>query len=255
MKLNAPLTIARYTLLEAAHNRFGALLALVVLCGFLGAQFVGELAITESRQVQAALLGVFLRLVLVFVVGLFVITSISREFNDKIVELMFSLPLPRAGYYTGKLMGYGAVAVLAALPALLLVLLFTEPAGALLWGLSLALELMLAVAVALLFAFAFTQVTLAFTAFAGFYLLARVIEAIRLMAEQPVAAGPAHAWLARLVEAIAYLLPDLDRFTRGEWLAYPGLYWADLGAVAIQTGIYLALLTGVALFDLYRRNL
>ncbi len=255
MKWNAPLTIARYTVLEAVHNRFGVLLALVVLCGFLGAQFVGALAITESRQVQVALLGAFLRLSLVFVVGLFVITSVAREFNDKIVELMFSLPLPRAGYYLGKLLGYGTVAVLAAVPALLLTLLLTEPAGALLWGLSLMLELLLCVAVALLFSFAFTQVTLAFTLFSGFYLLSRAIEAIRLMAEHPVSPGPGHQWIAGLVEAIAFLLPDLDRFGRGDWLTYPGFFWTDLASAGIQTFLYLGLLTGVALFDLYRRNL
>jgi len=44
-------------------------------------------------------------------------------------------------------------------------------------------------------------------------------------------------------------------FGRGDWLTYPGLFWTDLASAGIQTFLYLGLLTGVALFDLYRRNL
>ena len=62
----AALTIARYTLLEALRNRLlwlllGLALGAVCLSGFLN-----ELALTESRQLQAALLGVALRLSAVF---------------------------------------------------------------------------------------------------------------------------------------------------------------------------------------------
>ena len=62
---------------------------------------------------------------------------------------MLSLPLPRSGYYLGKLLGYALIAVVTAVP-LCCLLLFLAPGGvALLWGASLMLELLLVCAVSL----------------------------------------------------------------------------------------------------------
>jgi hypothetical protein len=58
-----------------------------------------------------------------------------------------------------------------------------------------------------------------------------------------------------VVEAIAFLLPDLYRFASSEWLAYPGTAAAVLLPVLAQTAVYLLLLVGASLFDLYRREL
>ena len=106
--------IARYTFIEALRNRLLWLIivALVILFGL--AEFAGALAITESREIQATLLGALLRLFTVFVVSLFVVTSMVREFNDKGLELVLSLPIPRATYYFGKLAGYSLFALLTA---------------------------------------------------------------------------------------------------------------------------------------------
>jgi hypothetical protein len=47
----------------------------------------------------------------------------------------------------------------------------------------------------------------------------------------------------------------LDRFTPSEWLIYHGATVVDLLPILAQTVIYLVLLIGAALFDLYRKNL
>lgn len=250
-------TIARYTAIEALHTRFGWLLGAVILIGFSFVQFVAQLAITETREVQAALLASSLRLTAVFLIALFVINGITREFNDKVVDLMFSMPVPRAGYYIGKLAGFFLLSVLCVIPVGMLMALFTTPDAALQWSLSLNLELLIVCAASLLFAFAFGQVTPAFSAFAAFYLISRSIGAIQLMAHGPLAdhGSISQALMTRLIDGIAYLLPDLDLFTRTDWVVYPSLDWADLLPIAAQTLIYAVLLTGVALFDLYRRDL
>ena len=57
------------------------------------------------------------------------------------------------------------------------------------------------------------------------------------------------------MDAIAFLLPELHRFTSAEWLVYGGAGLAELAPVAGQTLVYLVLLVAAALFDLHRKNL
>lgn len=111
----ATLTIARYTLLEALRNRLLWLLLTMALGAVGISGFLNELALTESRELQAALLGAVLRLAAVFLIATFVVTSMVREANDKGLELLMALPLPRAVYLLGKLAGFAALAVLPAL--------------------------------------------------------------------------------------------------------------------------------------------
>ena len=54
---------------------------------------------------------------------------------------------------------------------------------------------------------------------------------------------------------MAFLLPDFARFTSSEWLVYHTGGWQEVAPIAAQTLVYLALLAGAALFDLYRKNL
>ena len=88
-------TIARFTLLEAMRTRLPWLVLAAILIAFLASLFAREIAITETTRVQTALLAAGLRLAAVFIVGLYVMTSMIREFNDKGLELVLSLDLSR----------------------------------------------------------------------------------------------------------------------------------------------------------------
>jgi hypothetical protein len=249
--------IAALTVLEAVRGRLLWLLGLVLLAGFALAAFLGALAVTETREVQSAILGSVLRLAAVLVTALFVISSGVRDFNDKVVEIYLSLPLPRWGYYLGKLAGFALCAVAVAALFASLPALVAPAEQALLWGLSLLAELLLVVAASLLCLFTFSQVTAALAAVIGFYALARVIGAIQLMAQGPFADPGALAdrVIRWAVDGIAFVLPDLYRFTPSEWLAYGTGTWESLAAIAVQTLVYLVLLAGAGLFDLYRKDL
>lgn len=248
--------ISRYTALEAFRTRFAWLVLFLVASGFGIASFTGELAITETSQTQAAIVASILRFAAVLLVILFVTTSVNRDFSDKSVELMLSLPVPRSGYYLGKFTGYALVAAFTAVPLCCLMLFFSPTAASITWGLSLMLELLLVCSFSLLFAFAFTQVTASISASLLVYLLSRSIAAIQLMAHGPLAnqAKTSQQVLTGVVDALSYLLPDLERFTRTDWLLYSGGSIDLLGPVAAQTLVYLLLLSGVALVDLYRKN-
>ncbi|PHV31566.1 hypothetical protein CSQ94_19920 [Janthinobacterium sp. BJB312] len=249
-------TIARYTLLEALRSRLPWLF-LLAACGAAAlAGFLQQLALTESGAVQAALLAATLRLAGVFLLATFIITSMAREAADRGLELLLALPMPRAAYLLGKLLGYGT---LAAIPAALFGLLmapFAAPAQCALWALSLLGELWIVAAFSLLCAASLQQALPALAATGGFYVLARMLGSLQLLAHGPQAGDSlVQRATAGAIDVLALLLPRLDAFTRTEWLLYATGDWQALLNVAAQTGIYVALLASCALCDFYRRNI
>lgn len=249
--------IAAYTFLEGLRNRLVWLVVAFLVAAVGMAEFTGALAITESIAFRSGLLGALLRLFAVFVLSLFVITSMVREFNDKHVELLLSLPITRASYFFGKVAGFFFLIVPVVLLSALCLLLYVPWEQVLLWALSLLCELLIVVAFSVLCLFTFNQVILALSAVAAFYLLARSIGAMELIGHGPLAPlhSVAHDFMNAFVAAIAFVLPDLDRFSPSAWLVYHTGHWSDLLPILGQTLIYLLLLSGAALFDLYRKNL
>ncbi|MET0265047.1 MAG: ABC transporter permease subunit [Duganella sp.] len=250
------LTIARYTLLEALRNRLLWLLIVAALGAVGLAGFLHELALTESRQLQAALLGAVLRLAAVFLVATFVITSMVREASDKGLELLLALPMPRAVYLAGKLLGFGALALLPALLFGALALLLAPPEQAALWAFSLLCECWIVAAFSLLCMLTLQQVLPAMAAALAFYVMARSIGVLQLLGH---GGGGQADWgqqlLAGGVDMLALLLPHLDQFTRSDWLVYHGGNSADLLAISVQTALYVTLMAAAGLFDLYRKQL
>jgi len=250
------LIIARYTVLEALRSRLLWLFVLAA-CAALGLSgFLQQLALTESRAVQAALLAAVLRLASVFLLVTFIVTSMTREAADKGTELLLALPMPRASYLLGKLGGYAALATVPALLFGALTALFAPAAQSALWAISLLGELWIAAAFSLLCAASLQHALPALAASTGFYVLARSVGGLQLLAHSP---GSGPSWprqaMASAIDGLAMLLPRLDNFTRTEWLLYATGDWHALGMVAAQTLIYVALLTACALCDFYRRNI
>ncbi|MBA5606732.1 ABC transporter permease [Duganella sp. FT3S] len=244
--------IARHTLREALRNRLLWLLVLAA-CGAIGASgLLHEVALTESGQLQTALLAAVLRLAAVFLVATFVVTSMVREANDKGQELLLALPLPRAVWLLGKLAGFAALAMLPAALFGALAACVAPPGQAALWALSLLAELWIVAAFSLLCMLTLSQVLPALAAAFAFYLLARTASTLQLLAHGP---GRHDALLTRAIDALALLLPRLDACARTDWLLYHGGTAAELAAIGIQSAIYVTLLTAAALFDLYRKNL
>lgn len=249
-------TIAYYTLLEALRNRMAWLILAAAVIGIGLTGFLNELAITESRQVQTALFAAFARFSAVFLLSTFVITSTIREFNDKGLELILALPVPRSGYFFGKLAGFAALATLPALLFGLVMLLLSSPAQAAIWTLSLLLELWLMAAFSLLCVLTFSQVLIALSAAMAFYLMSRSVAALQLIAQ--VSHGDAtlsQQFIHYVVKGISIMMPRLDQFTQTEWVVYHTATWELLPSLLGQSAIYLFLLIGAALFDLYRKNI
>ena len=249
-------TIAFYTLLEALRNRLTWLLLLVAFIGIGLSGFLNEIALTESRQIQVALLAAFLRFSAVFLLATFVVTSMTREFNDKGLELLLALPLPRAAYLLGKLLGFAALAVVPAVLFGLLTAFFTTPFQTTLWTISLICELWIVAAFSILCVLTFNQIMAALSAAMGFYLLARAIAAVQLIGNDPLSAHTtSQQVIGFVINCLSAVLPHLDEFTRTDWLVYQSGTWASLSVLLLQSVICLSLLGAAALFDLYRKNI
>jgi hypothetical protein len=250
------LLLARSTLLEARRSGL-PWLALGLLAAALGlAAFLSQVAVTEGRELQAALAAALLRAGAAFLLAAHVAASVVREANDKVLELSLTLPLSRSQYYFGKLAGYAALGLAFAALFGLPLLLWASPSSAALWSASLAAELLLVCAASLFFALTLANVVPAIAATAGLYLLARSIAAIQLLARGPLAEETWAQSVARgAVDAVALLLPRLDAATRSEWLLYAPPAPAEYGAVVGALLLYAGLLCAAGLFDFHRRNL
>ena len=254
--LHLTATIARYTLLEALHTRLfilvvGALLALLGV-----SLFAHELAIAESARFQVGIYAAGMRLAGVFIVGFYVLASMAREFDDKGLELMLALDLARGHYLLGKLAGYLGIGMLVAAAATVPVAFAAPAHAALQWGISLAVELSVVIAFALFCIVSLGQLTLAASVVLGFYLLARTLTAVRLMGAHPITGvdGLAHQLMQWTTEALAFVMPALDGWTRIAWVVDAPPAWTEIAQIAGEGTLYVTLLAAASMFDFYRRN-
>ena len=249
-------TIARYTLLEALRNRLLGLTAIAVLTLFGLAEFIGELSITETSQVQAAISSSILRGFSITFTCVFVVSAVSREINDKGLEIILSLPIPRYRYLAGKFFGFAGMSLLISVTAGMPLFLYAPAVPVICWIFSLCCEQILMATLSLVCLLAFSGLPQSLLAVMAFYLLSRSMEAITLLSDAPILASAAVTWefMHFMVTALALLLPDLHAFTRSDWLVY-GVESSEMQAVSIQTLLYLAVLLSGGLFDLYRKNL
>lgn len=249
-------TIARTTLLEALRSRMLWLVGCVLVLALGLAGFLQQVAIIETAPIQAAIIAALLRACAAFLTAAFVVMSMVREANDKVLELMLAQAWPRSVYLLGKFVGFSTAAMLLAVAFGLPLLAFAPAAAVAAWSLSLACELLIVAAMSLFFVLTLTHVVPALAAVLGFYVLARSIAAIQVIA---AATEASVQWTDRLanwtVQGISFLLPRLDLMTQTAWLVDAAPTPAALGSVLLQTAVYTALLVAGAQFDLHRQNL
>jgi ABC-type transport system involved in multi-copper enzyme maturation permease subunit len=247
--------IARATLLEAARSRMIWLVAVLCLLCLGLAGFIQQVAIIEAPEIQATVLAAILRAAAAFLTAAFVTMSVVREYNDKVFELMLAQPWPRSVYLAGKFVGFStaaaALAVLVSLPLLPFVPL--DRLGV--WTLSLGCELIIVAAMSLFCVITLAHIVPALATVLGFYVLARSIAAMQVIAAGSETSG---TWAERaadwVIRGIALVLPRLDLMTRSDWLVAGMPAPAVLAGVVGQTVAYAVLLMAAAQFDLHRQN-
>jgi len=248
--------IARYTLLEALRTRLAALVLVTLLLLLAASFFVESISVTEGARFQTGFYAASMRLAAVFIAAVYVLVSITREFNDKNLDVLLALDLPRSHYVLGKLAGFLAIAVLIAAAASLPLAWLAPVPAALQWAGSLAAELAIVVAFALFCVVTFNQLTPAASLVVAFYVLCRALTAIRLMSAHPLTGADtfSHQAIQYMVDALALVMPALDMWTQTAWLVDQPAPWPTLAELAALSALYVALLAGATMFDFYRKN-
>lgn len=250
------LAIAAFAWLEARRTRLPWVVACIAGALLAGSLFARSLAVTEGARLQIAFLASAVRLSAVFVVCLYVLSSMLRELQDKGTDVMLSLDLPRAAYLLGKAAGYAgvsaAVCVLLWLPVVTL-----APSGAsVCWLVSLILECWVVTAAALFCAVTLNQLMPGAAFVLAFYGLCRAMAAILLIATASPFGGT--TWVDHMlrggIQGAYYLLPGFDRFTQTAWLTEKGPGLIEMSSVGVESLLYVSLLLSAALVDLYRKN-
>ncbi|MEM7465340.1 MAG: hypothetical protein AAF387_00480 [Pseudomonadota bacterium] len=253
---NALIPIFRFTAIEVMRTRIWLFGLIVVAIVYAIGQFASSLAITESLEYRIVTYVTLIRLSAVFIVALFVASSVIRDFDDGVFDFVVSRSVSRASWYGAKLAAFSVIVVIFA--AICLLPLFHFGATHIwLWWYGFAAELVIVAAASLACAVTLRFTTVAVSAVIAFYVLGRVISAMVLMSERAASeiAQPVNKIIAQFVQNLAYLLPDLSRFASVKPLIDSHSATMDLSYVAIQMLVYCAFLSCIGMFDLHRRNL
>lgn len=250
------LTFAHYTFREMVSNRLLVLIALFAVLGLGLASFLAEVAITEHEQVQLALIAALYRFCAVFLMMIFVVSSIVREFNDKCLELYLAMPVSRAIYFAGKVCGFILCGFVLAAVFAAVMLLYADWRSLVLWCLSLTAELAIVAVFAFFAVLTFNQqITASVFITFFFYMLSRLTDTIQLISESPILAETLGnniiefmLWILRAV------LPRLSNYTQTDWLVYGG-GWDQLPLILASAVVYSGLISGMAMWDFMRKNI
>jgi hypothetical protein len=249
--------IARFTVLEAWRSRLPLLLLLTLGFALAAGAFAAELAITDSARFRLAIGASTLRLSWVFIIAVYVIGSLTRELNERGFEAALSLEITRTTWMLGKLAGYLLCALIAVTCAALVLVWLAPAAAVAAWSASLLFELAIVAAAAVFFTVSLSSLPAAALLCAGFYLLARAIDALQLIAggSTLIGAGLWRDFAQWAIGALGWLLPALGRFAPSGWLLDAPPAVSVLALQAGQALVFVALLACAALADFHRRDL
>lgn len=250
--------VAYYTLREALRNRILWIAVVFAVAGLGLAGFIGDVAITEEREVKVILLAAAYRYCAALTLMVLVISTLVREFNDKCLELYLSLTISRLIYFAGKMAGFFIAGALLSAVFGAVLLLYADAASALLWSATLACELAIVAVVGVFCVMSFNQqIPAAFAATLSFYLMCRAADGIVLISKSEIILHTTGVYAMKfIVESLAFILPSLSRFARSDWLAYGNAGFADvMPDVALQTIVYVALIGAATMIDFSRKNI
>jgi len=247
------ITISRYSLIEAVRGKIVWIIASLIIFAVLLAQFISQTALTETSQSQVVLMAGFLRITSVLVVIFFVISSVARDFQDKSIELLFAIAMPRYQVFIGKFLGFSLLALLISVLYAILLLFFTETVPALIWSLSLFCELSIVALLSLIFILSLENVALSLMSSMGVYSLMRLMPAIQSMGEGPFQDSLFNQFINQLIDIIGLFLPRLDHFTQSGWLTMPEIPSAVITGYLIEYIFFVVFFSLIGVIDLKRK--
>ena len=247
------ITISRYSLIEAVRGKILWIITALIILAVLLAQFISQTALTETSESQVVLMAGFLRVTSVLVMIFFVISSVARDFQDKSIELLFAIAMPRYQVFIGKFLGFSLLAFVIATLYAIVLLFFTDALSALIWSFSLFCELSLVALLSLIFILSLENVALSLMSSIGIYSLMRLMPAIQSMGEGPFQGSMFNQFVNKLIDIIGLFLPRLDHFTQSSWLIMPEIPLAVIISYLMEYILFVIFFTLVGVIDLKRK--
>ncbi len=250
-------TFSQFTFREAIKNRIIWIAVAIAVSGLGLGAFITEVAVMEGEEIQLTLLAETYRFSAVFVMMIFVISTIVREFNDKCMDIFLSLPITRLSYFIGRSCGFALCGLFLAAMFGSVLLLYGNIENVALWSFSLWLELLIMALVSFFCVLTFNQqIPPAFSVAFFFYLLTRSLDTIELISESALlATSLGNLLFEYTIDVLVLVLPNLDRFTRAEWLVIELPTIHSFSLVVLQSAAYVLLIGSLAMFDFKRKNL
>ncbi|MDH5516906.1 MAG: hypothetical protein OEY36_03675 [Gammaproteobacteria bacterium] len=249
------ITIARFSLLEAMRGKILWFVMLLLLLALSFSLFISQAALTETRESEAAIIAGFLRLASILMMIFFVVASIARDFQDKSIELLFSVNIPRNQVFLGKFAGFSALAFVIAGIFFCGLLWFANSYSVFIWSLSLWCELTLMALIALVFILSLENVTLSLLASIGIYGLMRFMPAIQSIGDGPFQGGLFNRVINSVLDSIDFILPRLEHFSQSSWLVYGGPEATTIISFGVEFLLFCTLLCLAGIIELKRKSL
>jgi len=249
--------IFKYILLNALRDRLFIGIFITLIASFSLAIFLGQTALTEVSQTTTAYIAGSSRMILAIGLILFVCLSVNRAFENKEVEFIISKPISREQFILAYLFGFLLTTLIILIPLIATITLLAQinKIGILIWSLSLFAELAILISFSLLTSLILKNSFSSILASLSFYIISRMMGVFVLAINLPqdLTQAKNHA-LQVMLKIISIAFPRLDLFTQSEWLVYGISNFSNIKIIAIQSIIYIFLMTFMAFHDFKKKQ-
>jgi ABC-type transport system involved in multi-copper enzyme maturation permease subunit len=251
------ISIIKYILLISLRNKLylGIILSLI-LCFFAGI-YLGETNIIEEAQSATVFIAGISRVIISLGIAIFVCLNISKLFDGKEIDYIISKPVSRKQFILSFLAGYliSCMLVVVTTITIINILINPDPAGSVIWSLSLICESLMIICFAFLCSIMLENSLLSIFATIGFYLLSRMMGFFTLSTGLPWEnAAHNQSLYENILQLIAVIFPRIDLFTQSKWLIYGIENDATIKLIFIQSLIYIPLLVAMSFHDISKKE-
>ena len=244
--------IAGVAALEFRRSRALWYALVAILAARAGAEFGATLAITDTTEVRQILYAGLARPLAVAFCAAHVAFAALGDFDRRLVEFVAARGVSPSAWVAGRIVG--AIVPAASIAAASAVVAWSAGAplgAAIVWAAGLGCETLVGAAFALAAVITLREGAVALVATLAFYLFARIATTLAEIADAAtVGDGGAHGAIRAIVDLLARIVPNLDRYAPSGLLVGTS---AEFGWVAAQTLASVLALGALGAFDLHRQ--
>lgn len=251
------ITLIQFLLLNYSQRKNVTPLLLIILFGFLAAEFVAELSLINSQEAQFAFQIEFYRYALILLSALILLVAIADDFASKQFESLLSMPLARWQYIVAQIGAIAVVNIAIVVLASIVLLLQADFNLVLIWCYSIWLELMLCSMMALLAILSLEKIPNAMMLLLSLYLLSRSSRVIIEIIEQSVyysSGDTLNKIILSIFQLISFVLPNTHAFLQNNLFYTLNTAAFQLAQQSAWVALYSLFLLAIIVFDFYRKE-